>query len=463
MGAAPSKDQVLYEQVAYGNVEGIKSLHRQGAGLEWVDRDGKTPLIHACMMPNGLPVVKTLLELGANVNAYRPGVHAGTPLHHAAKRGLEQTVNLLLSHGANPSKFNDGSQTALDLARAKGHCNVVRTIESRICLFSGWLRESLVPRIVEALAPQFSYRKIWAVVLPCDYRHPTNPSKFQLALYPNLQDAKPNATISLWKAEILEPNFNHPDPTVVVFDKSSKKRHKLLSANEGDKQQLRLFYNACNGIPQQTIPTELIPVVPTSAVPTTAKISASEDEELVMAINASIQSAIEEGVPFQSQPPLPEVGNLNDWGNSTQSSSHNGWAVQEPGSSSSAAVHENQKHDDLVASSYSQEIPPVIAPSAPPLTMEVADDGPIHYPIIDASQVELVLPKHEEKSEKEGQNNSSDSGACVICLDAAVEGACVPCGHMAGCMACLNDIKAKNWGCPVCRAKIDQIIRLYAV
>lgn len=26
------------------------------------------------------------------------GRHAGTPLHHAAKRGLEQTVKLLLSH-----------------------------------------------------------------------------------------------------------------------------------------------------------------------------------------------------------------------------------------------------------------------------------------------------------------------------------------------------------------------------
>ena len=27
------------------------------------------------------------------------GSHAGTPLHHAAKRGLAQSVKLLLSHG----------------------------------------------------------------------------------------------------------------------------------------------------------------------------------------------------------------------------------------------------------------------------------------------------------------------------------------------------------------------------
>ncbi|KAK2359763.1 replication factor A protein [Trifolium repens] len=39
----------------------------------------------------------------------------------------------------------------------------------------------------------------------------------------------------------------------------------------------------------------------------------------------------------------------------------------------------------------------------------------------------------------------------------------IPCGHVAGCMSCLNEVKTKKWGCPVCRAKIDQIIKLYHV
>jgi hypothetical protein len=34
MGLQQSKDQLLYEQVNYGNVEGIKTLRNQGAGLE---------------------------------------------------------------------------------------------------------------------------------------------------------------------------------------------------------------------------------------------------------------------------------------------------------------------------------------------------------------------------------------------------------------------------------------------
>lgn len=100
MGQQQSKDELLFEQVNYGNTEGIKQLRRDGAGLEvsnrfiafsfsaqfhqisdlfgslklqWMDREGKTPLIAACLNPSLFNVAQTLLELGANVNAYRPG------------------------------------------------------------------------------------------------------------------------------------------------------------------------------------------------------------------------------------------------------------------------------------------------------------------------------------------------------------------------------------------------------
>lgn len=34
MGQQQSKDELLYQQVTYGNTEGIKALCREGAGLE---------------------------------------------------------------------------------------------------------------------------------------------------------------------------------------------------------------------------------------------------------------------------------------------------------------------------------------------------------------------------------------------------------------------------------------------
>ena len=41
--------------------------------IQYVDREGKTPLIFACLNPTLYDVAKILIELGANVNAYRPG------------------------------------------------------------------------------------------------------------------------------------------------------------------------------------------------------------------------------------------------------------------------------------------------------------------------------------------------------------------------------------------------------
>ncbi|KAF8388236.1 hypothetical protein HHK36_026902 [Tetracentron sinense] len=468
MGQQQSKDELVYQQVNYGNVEGIKALCREGAGLEWIDKEGKTPLIVACMNSEHLNVAKTLIELGANVNAYRPGCHAGTPLHHAAKRGLDQTVKLLLSHGANSLVMNDDCQTPLEVARVKGYSNVVRAIESHICLFSGWLRELHGPGFLEALAPQWVSRKIWVVVVPCGSRNPRKPLKLELAIYPSSQDAQPRTIIALWKAKMEEPKFHQPDPTLLLYD-NSKTRYKLASANEGDKQQLRWLYNACIGIPQ----VDHAPVVPVSAPPT----------------------AVEERPPILHDARLnSEASNSNGWENSVDNASNNGWgsaggSAPPSKASSSGCVAEPAKDPyngwgadagpegnptqiiqslpnipAVVQAPHKISAPASLIPSAPPIP-EVVDDSPIHYPSIDCSPIEFPPSTVENESARtsEFKEDGDASSSCVICLDAPVEGACIPCGHMAGCMSCLNEIKAKKGLCPVCRAKINQVVRLYTV
>ncbi|KAF5195634.1 hypothetical protein FRX31_014771 [Thalictrum thalictroides] len=485
-----NKDELLYQQVNYGDsgIESIKSLFHQGAGLEWFDKEGKTPLIAACLNAELYNVAKTLIDLGANVNAYRPGIHAGTPLHHAAKRGLEQTVKLLLSHGANASVMNDDCQTAIDVARAKGYTNVVRTIERHVSLFLGWLRELHGPGFLEALTSQWLSKKIWAVVIPSGSRNPAKPLKLQLVIYSTPADARPRTIIALWKAKIEQPKFHQSDPTLIILDDHTKTRYKFASANEGDKYQLQCFYNACIGISQVMCPSLPVdttaPLVPATAPPTT-----TEDLELDMAISASMQSAMVERPP-QSHPLLSSGGsNTNDWINPVDNSSHNawsssggpapaskgssngwsnevsngtynGWVVPEVGSSSSAP----QQSIPSVAQ-ITHDTPGTTAiPSAPPI-LEGPDNEPVHYPVIDSSPIDLPVQSIEGKvaATSELKEDGSVSSTCVICLDAPIEGACIPCGHMAGCMSCLNEIQAKKWGCPVCRAKIQQVIRLYAV
>ncbi|XP_020204281.1 putative E3 ubiquitin-protein ligase XBAT35 [Cajanus cajan] len=441
MGQGQSKDEVLYQQVGYGNSEGIKTLHREGAGLEWRDKEAKTPLIVACMNPQLYNVAKTLIELGANVNAYRPGRHGGTPLHHAAKRGFDSIVKLLLLHGANPLVLNDDCLTALEVARAKGHSNVVRAIESHLCLFSGWLREFHGPGFLEVVAPQLVSKKVWVVVLPVGSRNLTRPYKLELAIYSNLQDAQPRTIISLWKAHLQEPKLHQSDPSVSIVDHTTKTRIKLGPASESDKQQLTWFSNACKGIPQAS-PAFLQNNVATG--PPTAP-PAAEDTELAMAISASLQSAMQE------RPPFPDVQSnfeASSSSNAVNTGNHSFLGTPNPDKSDSELVHDANPGLEF-------------NPSAPPITDEIPTDGPIQYPSIDSSPVDLASPDVEKLPKEE--NNASGSGSCVICLDAPAEGACIPCGHVAGCMSCLNEVKSKKWGCPVCRSKIDQIIKLYHV
>ncbi|CAI0457916.1 unnamed protein product [Linum tenue] len=506
MGQKQSKDELVYQQVSYGNAEGIKTLCREGAGLEWIDREGKTPLILACMNSEHYNVVKTLIELGANINAYRPGRGGGTPLHHAAKRGLEQTVKLLLSHGANALVMNDDCLTPLEVARIKGYTNVVRAIEDHICLFSGWLREFFGPGFLEVVAPQFLSRKVWVVILPTGSRNARQPFKLELAIYTSSQVAKPRMVISLWKANLEEPKLHQADPSVAIVDNSNsnfsilnsilcsfivprgrrrrRMRHKpptvrqtrikLAAGNEGDRQQLQWFCDACKGIPQAThLPQFLHSSQPSASAPPPL-----DDAELAMAMSASFQSSINvspaaitssESSAAASISANNFVKGSSSQGPPSEASSSKWQPVHESGSSSSNSKQQPEIHNNATNSADVSTAAPqsssLAPPSAPPLVDAIVEEGPIHYPRIDFDAVDMssAEPIVESPVKADDKKEEGGSSVCVICLDAPVEGACVPCGHMAGCMSCLKEIQAKKWGCPVCRTKIDQVVRLYAV
>ncbi|CAN7049124.1 unnamed protein product [Brassica rapa subsp. trilocularis] len=448
MGQQQSKGELLFQQVSYGNAEGIRSLRREGADLEWMDREGKTPLIMACMNSELYDVAKTLIELGANVNAYRPARHAGTPLHHAAKRGLENTVKLLLSHGANPLVLNDDCQTPLEVARVKGFSNVVRAIESHICLFSGWMREFYGPAILDLFAPQLLSRRVWVVIVPTGSRNPAKPFKLELVVYASLQDAQPRTVMPLWKANLEEPKGKQSDTSVMIVDNSTipsrrrqrrracashgrrrpqvvrQTRLKLAPSIEGDGQQLKWFCDACKGIPQPAHPPVFLQTAP-SAPPLHPAMSDTPDIN-----HHSIGEASSSSAPLPPTPPPSGKASTSGF------NSHESVTVHEP------------------------------SPSAPPLAdedMETVEEGPIHYPTIDSTPVDVPSPSSLPASTDGEKKDDGSSGQCSICLDAPSEAVCVPCGHVAGCMSCLTEIKAKKWGCPVCRAKIDQIIKLYRV
>ncbi|DBA01812.1 TPA: hypothetical protein N0F65_002928 [Lagenidium giganteum] len=55
----------------------------------------------------------------------------------------------------------------------------------------------------------------------------------------------------------------------------------------------------------------------------------------------------------------------------------------------------------------------------------------------------------------------SSLGECIVCYDGPQVAVCVPCGHNAVCMACAEEILDTTCECPVCRAPIRELIKLY--
>ncbi|CAN6881233.1 unnamed protein product [Brassica oleracea var. botrytis] len=403
MGKKKSKGELLYEQasynefqkqVSYDNSESIRALHRQGADLEWMDRKGRTPLIMACRFHELYYVAKTLIELGANVNAYCP---------------------------ANPLVLNDDGQTPL---------------ENHICLFSGWMREFYGPAYLDS-QNQFPSKRVWVVVVPTRSRNPAQPLKLEVVVYDcSLPTAKPRTVMPLWKANLEEPITDQSDISVMIIVNEStilsrwrqrlKRRNevytqthlRLAPSTKGDEQQLKWFCDACKGIPQ-----------PRRVFLQTAPSAHHAMSETPNAIHHSVG---EESSSTAPPPPPPSSGKAS---------------TSVLNSQESVILHEH-------------------SPSAPPLTddhIETLEDGPVHYPTIDSTPVDVPssspLPASAEGEKKE----DGSSGQCSICLDAPSDVVCVPCGHLAGCMSCLIEIKSNNGRCPVCRAKIDQIIKLYRV
>eukprot|EP00249_Psilotum_nudum_P017283 c26249_g1_i3 orf=1404-2441(+) len=213
----------------------------------------------------------------------------------------------------------------------------------------------------------------------------------------------------------------------------------------------------------------------------------SEEVALALALDASIQNATEDGISIFPDAQLPssvtgyegsenhggihsgcdptDLRNLEKemsyggWEEGNKRSTWNGWGPAEaeiywPQSSTKGWV---QNPSVKLPFSFREENKKMhdISPSAPPLPYILAHDDTC---IGSLSGDALV-----ETDYSNGSRTRTFNGLCIVCWDGPAEGACIPCGHMASCMNCLSEISTKNWGCPVCRASIQEIIKVYAV
>ena|SRR5689334_4070169 len=113
----------------FGQEEAALALLEHGANPCAVARNGmKVMPLHSAATARSLPIVRALLENGADANA--PQEKGWRAIHSAAQNGDSAMVEELLKYGADPRAASDDGTTAAQLAAAKGHAELAERLKT---------------------------------------------------------------------------------------------------------------------------------------------------------------------------------------------------------------------------------------------------------------------------------------------------------------------------------------------
>jgi hypothetical protein len=326
----------------------------------------------------------------------------------------------------------------------------------KFCLYSGWLYEKTdnVLSLVSGLSTLNSWTRRLCIVLERG-----DPDVLELALFSmkeggGVRPVCPKSVMLYNVAAGMEATgdprwFSPKEFTFIVRgDQLNKCHYRASSALQNPvhfaaidqagfaawknffTHQQQLLAERSGGLLEQLRPAEARhssiagwnPSLPHSAAPaaTLANISTDEDADIRKAIELSLQPAAqagrEPGAPSAAarSPPLPV--SAPDWED---------WEGRESSAEEIPAAVASANGTESVAASASEEKAPAV---------------------------------------KYGDTSSHSSiGECVICFDGPQSAVCVPCGHTAVCMQCAEEILTTTAECPVCRAHIRELIKLYRV
>ncbi|XP_020232539.1 ras guanine nucleotide exchange factor Y [Cajanus cajan] len=68
---------------------------------------------------------------------------------------------------------------------------------------------------------------------------------------------------------------------------------------------------------------------------------------------------------------------------------------------------------------------------------------------------------HPVKKEEKKPHKTPKKGNCCVCYEMKVDSVLYRCGHMCACLKCANELQWNSGKCPICRAKIVDVVRVY--
>lgn len=125
---ATDKNEIVY-RTNLGRTADVKLLLKQGASPNQTDENG-APLIALASARHdaeGLTILKTLVDAGADINA--KDKNGQTALFYAAKQGNKEIVTYLLEHGIDYYAIDNKNDIARNLAFSAGHKDIVAQLD----------------------------------------------------------------------------------------------------------------------------------------------------------------------------------------------------------------------------------------------------------------------------------------------------------------------------------------------
>ncbi|EQC42384.1 hypothetical protein SDRG_00121 [Saprolegnia diclina VS20] len=429
-------EQAIWFACKYGLVDVVR---RATVGIDVPDAKAhNTPFMMACLGGH-LECAKALYARGIELLAVN--LAGFTALHCASQHGQYVIVQWLLTlPEMDPHARSLSSLTALDVARRacavgdKLGCVVkcIRLLEQRLLVFSGWLYES----VLDSIANKYILNTVglnchtWRLrfVLVLATGHET--STLQFVVYDQRENGvRPSAPESFWMYEKGDPltlpgskrNINNRDHTFSF--------HALQKPSLSEPGELQRVECAAVDAPslEKWVAFFEESFVQASMHAAQRDASSRSNDSFLPPREGSVRrqsSGSSSTELFPAMPP-PQYNEL--------------FPLPPPVPTKQLAVDTFDEIDDdrRFAATAPSFCEPASAPAYAPPSAPVAYAPP-----------SALLP--------------APSRECVVCYDAPQVGVCVPCGHNAVCMECADRIMAQDAKtCPVCRAEILQIIRLF--
>lgn len=477
--------------------------------LNWAhDRRGTTPLMAAAAHRRGAAAVQVLLAARCvDVDAPDGTRLLNTALHYAAASaaGDAAAVESLLRAGADPFRLNRRGHLPLDEARVHGRNAAAKALLERMAVHADWLY----------VRGRLRWKKRWAVLVACDEARAAT----ELCVYKTPGHARPEAVVLVdERAEVIP--FAATDshrwlkhPFAFTTDKpvmwQSVKRQKFTRApscrktithEHADTQHV--IFAAEDKEKQLEWMQALTPPPSADADDSAGAESYYWPRETANSrSNSAIQAPIVPAPEFVIEPPilLPHERRRSSTPTASRAptsvptitsprQNDRGRARSEPPVFRFYSQTRRSRTAEANRSSRSSglsELDDIATPTAerrPSLVDAQSEDEqeggresdtdsssaslepttPIAAAAADnATPAEDSTSLSSNPQESGSRTSEQRHGTCLICVSAPRDAVCAPCGHLAACHSCLLTSVQTFRQCPICRARVQAVIRIY--